>query len=244
MSIIAKTASIAIGVVFLGVTAACAVDVPTVENFNADVANWADNSGVALLAHVASGGPDGSGYAATDFAFDIGGGAGGDSVVLFRGQDEFNSSGNAFVGDWVADGITTLTAAVRHNAPEPLTYFARFSSPGNFPGATAIEFAPVPPNVWTDLDFAISPASPQLVTFEGSDFDTVFSDLGHIQIGVSIPESLADDTTVYTFGLDHVVAVPEPAPVLLLAMAALVVNRRSRSGVLVRSGDGGRKDDH
>ncbi len=203
---------------------------PTVETFDADVANWADNSGLALLTQVASGGPNGSGYAATDFALSGGGGAGGSSAVLFRAQDEFNSSGNAFVGNWVADGITNLTVEVRHNAPEPLTYFARFSSPGNFPGGTAIAFAPVQPNVWTKLSFEISPSSPQFVTFEGSDFNTVFSNVGHIQLGVSIPASLASDTTLYTFGLDDVVAVPEPtSAVLLAAVVALGLLPRRRT---------------
>jgi len=230
MSANATTVSIALGVIFLAVTAVRAVDVPTVETFAADAANWADNSGLALLTHVASGGPDGSGYAATNFAFNMGGGAGGDSVVLFRAQDEFNSSGNAFVGNWLADGITKLTVAVRHNAPEPLTYFARLSGPGNSPGATAIEFAPVVPNVWTELEFEISPASPQFVTFEGSDFGTVFSNVGHVQIGVSIPALLASDTTLYTFGLDDVVAVPEPASLALLAtVAALGLLTRHRT---------------
>ena len=202
-------------------TSARGVTVPTIEDFDTDAANWADNSGLALLDFVPGGGPDGSGYAASDFAFSTGGGAGGTSVVLFRAQDEFNSSGNAFVGDWVADGITKLTVEVRHNAPESLYYFARFSSPGNFPGATAVQFVPVAPNEWTELTFDITPSSPQFVTFEGSDFNSVFSNLGHIQIGVSIPESLAEDTTAYAFGLDHVVAAPEPASGLLLAAALL-----------------------
>ncbi|MGD9633778.1 MAG: hypothetical protein AB7U97_10920, partial [Pirellulales bacterium] len=161
-----------------------AVSVPTIENFNVDAANWADNSGLALLNHVASGGADGSAYASADYAFSSGGGAGGTSAVVFRAQDEFNSSGNAFVGNWVADKITKLTVQVRHNAPQPLNYFGRFSGPGNFPGGTAIQFAPVLPNTWTTLTFNITPSSPQFVTFEGTSFNSVFSNIGHIQLGV------------------------------------------------------------
>jgi hypothetical protein len=216
---------------------ALAVDVPTIEDFDSDVANWADSTGLALLTHVANGGPDGSGYASTNFVFDgAGGGPGGNSVVLFRAQEEFNSSGNAFVGNWVADQINRMSAYVRHSAPVPLTYFARFSGPGNFPGGTAVRFAPVFPNVWTELDFNITPSSPQFVTFEGSNFHAVFSNLGHIQLGVSIPASLANDPTAYAFGLDQVVAVPEPTSGWLLASLALVCSmvRRRRSRAQTR----------
>jgi hypothetical protein len=212
------------------VGSAQAVDIPTIEDFNVDVANWADSSGLALLTHVAGGGPDGSGYASTQYAFNSGGGAGGTSAVLIRGQDEFNSSGNAFVGDWVADKITKLTVDVRHNAPLPLNYFGRFSAPGNFPGATAVQFVPVLPNVWTTLTFDLSPTNPQFVTFEGSSFGGVFSNIGHVQLGVSIPAALANDSTGYVFDLDNVVATPEPTALCLAAFAlgaAVLPRRRS-----------------
>lgn len=212
------------------VTPVLAVSVPTSENFTIDVANWADSSGLAPLSHVSGGGPDGSAYATTTFTFNTGGGAGGTSAVLFRAQDEFNSSGHAFEGNWISDKITKLTAQVRHNAPQPLNYFSRFSGPGNFPGGTAIQFAPVLPNVWTTLTFNISPASPQFVTFEGMNFGSVFSDVGHIQLGVSIPAALAADTTAYTYDLDNVIVTPEPTAMCLAALAlgsAAMIRRRS-----------------
>ncbi len=195
-----------------------AVTIPTVETFDTDAANWADSTGLALLTYVPSGGADGGGYVSTSFAFNSGGGAGGTSAVLFRAQDEFDSSDHAFEGNWIADEVTKLTMQVRHNAPQPLNYFARLSGPGNFPGGTAIQFAPVAPNVWTTLTFDISPSSPQFVTFEGTDFGTVFSNIGHIQLGVSIPAALADDTTAYTFDLDNAVATPEPGPLCLAVL--------------------------
>jgi MYXO-CTERM domain-containing protein len=173
---------------------------------------------------------DGGGYASTNYAFNTGGGAGGTSAVIFRAQDEFNSSGNAFVGDWIADKITKLSVQVRHNAPMPLSYFSRFSGPGNFPGATAIQFAPVMPNTWTTLTFNITPTSPQFVTFEGMDFTSVFKNIGHIQLGVSIPAALANDTTLYKYDIDGVSAVPEPASIGLAALAlGLLATYRRRS---------------
>lgn len=222
----------AVFAVVLGIVAssARAVTVPTSETFNVDAANWADSSGLALLNHFASGGADGSGYASANYAFNTGGGAGGTTAVVFRAQDEFNSSGNAFVGNWVADKITKLTVQVRHNAPQPLSYFGRFSGPGNFPGGTAIQFVPVQPNVWTSLTFNITPTSPQFVTFEGMSFNSVFSNVGHIQLGVAIPDALANDTTAYKYDLDNVVVTPEPTTLCLAAFAfGLVATRRRRS---------------
>jgi hypothetical protein len=224
-----RLTTLAIAVVFGFVaSAAQAVSLPTSETFNVDVANWADNSGLALLNYYPDGGPDGSGYASANYAFNAGGGAGGTSAVIFRAQDEFNSSGNAFAGNWVADKISKLKVQVRHNAPMPLSYFGRFSGPGNFPGATAIQFAPVLPNTWTTLTFNLTPTSPQIVTYEGTSYGAVFSNIGHIQLGVSIPAALASDMTLYKYDLDGVVATPEPTTIGLatLALGLMATYRR------------------
>ena len=88
------------------------VTVPFTEDFVADVADWAD-AGSFPLNFNAAGGPDGSSYASTDFAFNSGGGAGGSSAVLFRGHDEFGlggSSGGNFIGNWISDEARRLTA--------------------------------------------------------------------------------------------------------------------------------------
>ncbi|MCG8450931.1 MAG: PEP-CTERM sorting domain-containing protein [Pirellulales bacterium] len=200
---------------------ASAVTVPFIENFTNDVADWAD-AGNFPLTFVATGGPGGGGYASTDFAFSSGGGAGGSSAVLFRGQDEFGtsgSSGGAFIGNWMANGVSNLTAFVRHNAPVPVSFFTRFSRPFNFPGATAVQFAPVLPNTWTQLSFDINALNPQFVSFEGTDFATVFSNVGHLQLGVSIPTGFESNPTSFTFDLDQVQIIPEPSSLCLLGLA-------------------------
>jgi hypothetical protein len=151
--------------------------------------------------------------------------------VLFRAQDEFNSSGRAFEGNWIAQGVGRFSAFVRHNAPLPLSYFARFSAPANFPGGTAVKFAPVPPNTWTQLNFDIRATNPEFVTFEGTSFGAVFSNIGHIQLGVSGPAALANNPTVFTFDIDKAsiaMLVPEPATTiaLVIAGATLLCGRR------------------
>jgi hypothetical protein len=208
--------------------AAPAAEVPFTEDFTANVSNWADNTGLNLLAHVASGGPDGGAYASTDMSLL---GLGDQSAVLFRAQDEFNSSGHAFEGNWLAQNIGRFSALVRHDAPQPLNYFARFSLPANSPGGTAVKFVPVLPNTWTQLDFDIRAGNPEFVTFEGASFGAVFSNVGHVQIGVDIPAGLGSNPTAFTFDIDKAsiaLAVAEPSCLAasMVAGGMLFVRRR------------------
>src|SRR5262245_36582763 len=99
------------------------VAVPTVENYSIDTTNRREVGSVNLT-YQASGGPDGSGYVTTSYPLDAVPDTG---VILFRGHDSFNSSGDAFVGDWLTPGVGTLTAFVRHNGPEALPIFARIA---------------------------------------------------------------------------------------------------------------------
>jgi hypothetical protein len=205
---------------------ALAVTVPYEESFSADTSNWKNSASIDPT-YVASGGSDGGGFIETAFAFTS---SASTTPVLFRGHDSFDASGDAFVGDWIGEGITKLRAKVRHNAPQPLNFFARIASPFSFPGAVAIDFAPVMPNVWTEVSFDISAASSQFVSFEGTDFATVFSDVGNVQFGVGAPDELVSDTTQYTYQLDQVSIVPEPACWLLALVLAgfSCLSRRSR----------------
>lgn len=196
---------------------ASAATVPFEESFATGTSNW-KNTASANPTYVATGGSDGGGYIQTTFAFTS---TASTTPVLFRGYDGFDASGDAFVGDWIAEDVTKLTAFVRHNAPQPLSFFTRHASSASFPGAVAVDFVPVLPNTWTKIEFDTVASSPQFVSFEGSDFPSVFSNIGNVQIGVSKPSALASDTTLYTYELDQVSIVPEPASWLLaLEMAA------------------------
>jgi len=189
-----------------------AATVPFVEDFTADSANWYNADGSAVLDWVASGGPDGSSYAQTTFNF-VSTPAGTDTTIL-RAQASLGSSGGAFAGDYLTEGVAELKLYVRHNAPEPLTFFIRFSGPANFPGAIAVNFAPVPPNTWTQISIPILASNPQFVTFEGSDFNTVFSNVANVQLGVSTPASLGEVDSDITFQVDKgelVAGTPVPA---------------------------------
>ncbi|MCH2113922.1 MAG: hypothetical protein MK171_03270 [Pirellulales bacterium] len=234
MNVVGYISKISFCFSLLGVfTTVHAATTPFTEDFSADVADWGD-AGSLPLTFVGAGGPDGSSYASTDFAFSSGGGSGGSSAVLFRGHDEFGSSGSsggAFEGNWISDGVEKVKAFVRHNAPSPLSYFARGSGPFNFPGAVAVAFAPVMPNVWTELTFDVTASSFQLVSYEGSDHGTVFSNVGHVQLGVSIPEGFDANPSSFTFDLDKVSIVPEPTTALLAGLALSMCCVRGRRRV-------------
>lgn len=210
---------------FTALSHATAQTVPFTEEFSSDSADWRDAIGVAELDWSDSGGVDDSGFAFGSFNF-LNSNA-DDTPALQRAQDEWNSSGNAFVGDWLDAGVTEFHMSVRHNAPEPLSYFARFAGPANFPGAIAIEFAPVLPGVWTEIAFAIDPLNPQII-LEGFPFEDVFSNIGHVQIGVTVPASLAGVDASYTFDVDRVGIVPEPASLVLLLGLAAFARRAAR----------------
>lgn len=205
-----------------------AATVPFTEDFTADNANWKDASSAGLT-YVNSGGPDGSSYVSSSFSFENSVEA--DTPVLFRGQDDFGSSGGAFEGNWVTDVVRKLSAQVRHNAPVPLTHFVRLSGPFNFPGAVAVQFGIVLPNQWTEIEFDLSPSSPQFVSFEGNDWATVISNVGHVQLGVSVPAALEGNPATYTFDIDKVaIATPEPTTIALGLMGSILAlgNRRLR----------------
>ena len=210
-----------------------ALELPFTEDFDADAANWVNFNSSALLDFQASGGPDGSSYASGGINFvDL---EEGDDPVVLRATTSVlgASSDGALFGDWITDGVTKFSTQVRHNAPVPLTLFTRYASPLNFPGGSAINFAPVLPNVWTKLEVEISPTNPQFVTFEGQTFADVFDDVGNIQIAISnIPESLAGVDQEFTFDIDQPTIVPEPANMLLLwiGMATMSFAARIRNG--------------
>src|SRR6185312_2431904 len=74
--------------------------VPYTECFTSNASNWADTTGQALATYVPSGGPDGSSYITT--TFNVATSADDDGIIVFRGQDEFNSSNHAFEGNWTS----------------------------------------------------------------------------------------------------------------------------------------------
>lgn len=214
-----------------------AATLPFTEAFSADASGWLDNASGSLT-HAASGGQDGGGFVSTQFNF-VGSTAGGQGPVLFRGNA--TASGGAFTGNWLTDGVATLSAWVRHDSDVPVNFFARFVAPAGFPGAIATVSTPVAASGdWTQIAISISPSNPQFVSFEGSDFAAIFSSIGRVQIGASIPTALAGVDRVVHFDLDSVSiegAVPEPTALTVfgLGLAALALRRALRPSTEARA---------
>ncbi len=192
-------------------TTAAAATIPFTEEFTTDNADWRDAVGFSPVEWVPGGGPDGSSYVSDTFNFAAS--QVEDAPAIFRGQDEYGtsgSSGGAFVGMWLEEGVGTYSMFVRHDAPFPISIFVRFSGPNNFPAGVALEFVPVFPNTWTEITIPIDPDNPQFVTFEGSDFQTAFANTGHIQIGPFVDANLAGQNIDVRFDLDKVAIAPVP----------------------------------
>jgi hypothetical protein len=208
---------------------ALATQVPFTENFTFDSASWRDTTGTLPLDWVSAGGPDGSSFASGPLNFVS---LPANSTPAFaRAQDEFNSSGNAFVGNWITDGVSQFSVYVRHDAPQPLTFFTRFAGPANFPGVAALDITLVPGDTWTQLIVPIVPGNPQF-QFEGpaSTFSSVFGNVGHVQLGVIVPSGLSGIDQVYQFDVDQAQIVPEPGAMALLAGGGLVAAWGRRRG--------------
>lgn len=174
----------ALAVTMMFQAAASAATVPFLEDFSSDASNWFNGAGNAPATWVATGGPDGSAHISS--VANLAAAAVDDTPTVLRGQAGFGSSGGAFVGNYLAEGVSEYRAFVRHDAPFPLAFFTRFSGPANFPGAIAVNFVPVPPNQWTEIVVPIDPANPQFVSFEGTSFEAVFNNVGNVQVGISV----------------------------------------------------------
>jgi hypothetical protein len=206
--------------------------VPFTEDFASNSSNWFNPAGTAPVDWVSSGGPDGGSYVSTTFNFvnqTPGLPIPNNAVNLFRAQDEFNSSNHAFEGDWVGGGVTQFSFWVRHDAPAATHFFARFAPPTNFPGWAAVAFTPVAPNQWTHISFDIAFGNPALF-YEGppptrAQFNQVFSNIGHVQVG-AFGGAMAGSDQIVAFDLDQPSIIPTPASLALLGLACVLRRRR------------------
>lgn len=211
----------------IGIFAACAsyasaIIVPFNEPFSGPAANWSSAASFSPLTYVAAGGPDGSAYATRPTSFAANGV--GEFPILFRAQSNFNSSNNAFVGDWIASGVATFTYSVRHHAATPVDFFARFG-PSAGPGAVALAPVSLPPNQWMTFTIPIDPSTPFI--YEGTSF-AAFANIARVQVGVIIDPSLAGQAGPFAFDIDNVGITPAPGTAGLLVIAAGLLRRRAR----------------
>ncbi len=195
---------------------ASAVTIPFTEDFAPNNAAW-ENNASSPTTWVASGGPDGGSHITTQFNYFGFSSPFGGGPVIFRASDSDNASGDAFVGDWLAAGVATVSAWVYQDTGETLSYFLRVATAFNFPGAVIASTQSVASGVWTQVTWTIDPTSP-LCTGETVTCAQALASVGNFQIGTSAPASLTTLDQAFDFGLDKVSlsAVPEPGTLLLL----------------------------
>lgn len=196
------------------------------ETFNDGAANWLNGADLAL-SEVASGAKDGSAYVSTTLDLNA---AGPFGLTIFRGEDSADASGDAFVGDYIAGGITTVSFDVRHNAGQDLDIALRLASPFNFPAIGVQSGGLVASDTWTTLTFDIDPSNPLLVVeppFTPADYASILSDIGNVQISSFRPAGLSSPLVV-DFDLDNVSITPTPSSAVLIGLGGLVATRRLR----------------
>ncbi|HEX2836817.1 MAG TPA: hypothetical protein VHN77_01685 [Phycisphaerales bacterium] len=203
---------------------AFALTVPYTETFASPAANWSSAATFTPLTYVPAGGPDASGYASRSVSFATN--PVGDIPLIFRGQSNFASSGGNFWGDWTAGAVTAFSFTVRHDAPTPVSFFARFT-PGAT-GAVALVSPPVQPNTWSTFTIAIDPSTPFIYEGPGVTFASTFSNVNRVQVGVMVDAAIAGQSGPYTFDIDNVSIVPAPSAGAALAGLGLAALRRRR----------------
>ncbi|MHC4975872.1 MAG: hypothetical protein ACYTF7_04610 [Planctomycetota bacterium] len=221
------TRTAAVGAAIIAGLSAQAGLVGTTEMFNSGSSGWLD-AGNAPLSWSAAGSFDGSGYVSTSASF-----AGNvllDPVVLFRGQT--GASGDAFDGNYLAEGVTGISFQVSHNASVPVHMFVRYSLPAFFPGVIIERFIDINAGSWQEVLIPIADNPPDFVLTEeaAGTFPAVMSDVGNLQIGVTVSDDLAGLAGPFTFNLDQVTLVPAPGVGTALALTgALGLTRRRRA---------------
>lgn len=195
-----------------------ALTLPYEEGFSASNAGWADAVN-APVGWVASGGSDGGGYVSQSYNYFGYSSAFGGGPVLFRANDGADASGDAFVGDWLANGVTEVSLFLRHDAPVPMEVFLRVATAANFPGAVIPYFGVVAPGAWTEVTFVIDANSPACIG-EGVTCAQALQNVGNLQFGTGAPELLTGLDQAFTLDIDQVSisAVPEPTTALLLGL--------------------------
>lgn len=201
------------------------------ETFNTDASNWLNNASGAP-AYFATGGIGDSGYISyTAPDFNSGTGGFGDPLqLMFRGNNAANASGDAFVGNWMADGVLTLSLAVRHNYGSSLNFYTRIAGVGGA-GASLANIASyaIAPNVWTTITIPITDSNPPFASYGPSTFNGTFTNVQNLQFGLYLPAST--DFSNLRMDLDNVaVAVPEPSTAISLigGLGLLLLHRRRR----------------
>lgn len=211
-------------------TSAKALIVPFTEEFSAGASNWLNGSSGAPI-WSATGGVDGGGYISAPGAISTG----GFGTIVFRGNATADASGDAFVGNWLAGGVSAFSVSVLHDAPVAMNFYARLDA-GSGRAASSIDFS-VAPGLWFQLNLPITEASFQSYGAAGTGtaaFNSVFSSIQNVQIALSSTQDPSTAGKTYNISLDRVSSVPEPGTLYFLTLAAVAWLAARRRALTVR----------
>lgn len=197
-----------------------------VEDFDADAAAWRNFNSASILEWVPSGGPDGSAFARS--TYNLTAASGGFPPVVIRAHSSYTppSSGGAYVGDWIAAGVTGVEFSFRHDLPEAISLTGRFATPLNNPGASVQTTYTVEPNVWTTIAYDLTEGSPDIISLGSGTYASIFGNIGNIQLGFNVPPGYAGQNLDVRFDIDAFRIVPAPGAMALLGLAGLAARRR------------------
>ncbi len=193
---------------------------PFTEDFATNASNWRNGSNTAAT-WLSAGGVGDSGHITAAGTIDTN----GFGPIVFRGNNSADASGDAFVGNWLAGGVTLFTAYVRHDAPTNLSFYVRLDAGVGNAASTSPQ--QVAPNAWTQLVIPITNSLGtngqvfQSYGAAGTNFGLIFSNIQNVQVALAANQDPITVGQTYTIGLDQVSVVPEPGvSALLLGSAA------------------------
>jgi len=194
-----------------------ALTVPFTEQFPSGSAGWVEGTTNAPSWY-ATGGVENGSYISGSATIDTN----GFGPIVFRGNNANNASDDAFVGNWLAGGVTLFTAFVRHNSPTNLFFYVRFDrGMGNAASSNPLEVAP---NTWSQLAIPITNSLGTNGVFQsygaaGTNFNAVFTNMQNVQIALSSGQNAATNGQTSTIDLYQPAIVPEPSTWALMVFA-------------------------
>ena len=202
---------------------------PFTESFGTNTSNWLNGSSQAPN-WSATGGEGGGGAIFTSGTIDTS----GFGPIIFRGNNSAGASGGAFVGNWLAAGVTQLQAYVWHDAPVALNFYARLDKGAG--SAASSNPLLVAPTTWTLLTIPIVDSLGTAGVFQSygaagaGGFNAIFSDIKNVQIALGAAQDASTQGQTYNVGLDGVSMLPEPTANALLWLGAILCTglRRKR----------------
>lgn len=213
------------------------------ETFDTGANGWLKNtSPTAAADHFTTGGVGNSGYISFTHTFTSGtsGTGGGPPLqLMFRGNNAADASGDAFVGNWINDGVQFLSLTIRHNYSTSLNFYSRIAATAG--GGASLNVLPeflIPANTWTTINIPIindlydaeNNTDATFLSYGAGTFNSVFTNIHDLQFGFYVPASTT--FTNFTVDLDNVsLVVPEPASLGLVAFAGAGFMLRRRRTV-------------